>query len=334
MKIRPLPLLYSSLTGRPGIQSMTGADGREGAIFTNLFDLFLIVTTIIFLVVIAFLLVALMRRAGRRQDGLADEGVSHETALRLMLYIWVGVTALILGVFAILSFVADRNLYAATRFPQREIEIRGHQWWWEVIYKNADPSKQIRTANELYLPAGVPVHITLKSDDVIHSFWVPNLAGKQDLIPGRVNDIIIRAERPGLYRGQCAEFCGLQHAHMAMDVAVVSKTDFVDWEQRQRQPAPAPRTPLQLAGYNIFINRQCSSCHAITGTPASGSVAPDLTHVASRASIGAGTFPMRTGHLYAWLADPQSAKPGNNMPTIGLEPSELHALVAYLETLK
>ena len=201
-------------------------------------------------------------------------------------------------------------------------------------YLSDDPSRIIQTANELHLPAGVTARISLKSNDVIHSFWVPNLAGKQDLIPGRVSDLSVRPLREGRYRGQCAEFCGLQHAHMALDVTVESPAAFAAWRQRQSRPAPPPRTPLQLAGFNYVTTRECASCHNIAGTPASGQVAPDLTHFASRRSIGAGTFPMSRGHLYAWIADPQSAKPGNNMPYVGLEPNELHAIVAYLETLR
>jgi cytochrome c oxidase subunit 2 len=203
-----------------------------------------------------------------------------------------------------------------------------------VRYHFHDSSRNIRTANELHLPVGVPATITLRSNDVIHSFWVPNLAGKQDLIPGYRTDILLVPTRIGAYRGQCAEFCGLQHAHMALDVTVESKPDFAAWMARQAAPAPVPATPLARAGYDYVINRECSSCHAIAGTPASGQVGPDLTHLASRKSIGAGTLPMSRGHLYAWVADPQGPKPGNNMPYVGLEAAELHAVVAYLETLK
>jgi cytochrome c oxidase subunit 2 len=180
----------------------------------------------------------------------------------------------------------------------------------------------------------VPVHIRLKSNDVIHSFWVPRLAGKQDLIPGRINDILLIAKRRGRYRGQCAEYCGVQHAHMALDVTAESPEDFKRWYTAQLAPAAMPTTPLARAGYDYFMTRECSTCHSITGTKASAQVAPDLTHLASRKTIAAGTLPMTRGHLYAWVADPQGPKPGNNMPYIGLEPQELHSVVAYLETLK
>ncbi|MDQ4087628.1 MAG: c-type cytochrome, partial [Pseudomonadota bacterium] len=263
-----------------------------------------------------------------------EEGESRDSGLRTILTGWVGAIALILAGLTIASWFADRRLAQAAAAPALDIEIVANQWWWDVRYLSEDPSRIIRTANELHLPAGVPVRITLKSNDVIHSFWIPNIAGKQDLIPGRVNDIVIRPLREGVYRGQCAEFCGLQHAHMALDVTVESPVEFARWQQRQGDLPPPPGTPLARAGYDYVTTRECASCHNIAGTPASGQVAPDLTHVASRRSIGAGTYPMSRGHLYAWIADPQSAKPGNNMPYVGLEPDELHAIVAYLETLR
>jgi len=168
---------------------------------------------------------------------------------------------------------------------------------------------------------------------VIHSFWVPSLAGKQDLIPGRDTDITITPQKVGIYRGQCAEYCGAEHAKMALVVDVDSYPDFIKWWQHQLQTAPKPTTPLALAGYNYVTSRNCSACHAIAGTPASATVGPDLTHLASRRTLAA-SMPMSEGNLYGWVADPQSIKPGTKMPTIGLEPNELHAVVAYLETLK
>jgi cytochrome c oxidase subunit 2 len=214
------------------------------------------------------------------------------------------------------------------------ITVTANQWWWDITYNSADASKTLRTANELHLPVGIPVRIQLKSNDVIHSFWVPSLGGKQDLIPGRESDISITPRKVGIYRGQCAEFCGTQHAHMALVVDVESYDKFLKWWQQQLRPAMAPTTPRALAGYNYVTTHQCSSCHAISGTTAGSHFGPDLTHFASRRSIAAGTLPMNRGSLYGWVEDPQSAKPGSRMPTIGLEPNDLHAVVAYLETLK
>jgi cytochrome c oxidase subunit 2 len=163
---------------------------------------------------------------------------------------------------------------------------------------------------------------------------VPSLAGKQDLIPGRQTDITLVPTTIGLYRGQCAEFCGVQHANMALVIEVDSYSDFIKWWDHQLQEAASPRTPLEQAGYDYVTGHQCAMCHNISGTPASGSIGPDLTHFASRRTIAAGALPMSTGNLYGWVEDPQSIKSGNQMPTIGLEPKDLHAVVAYLETLK
>ena len=337
MMRRPLPLLALAslpLAACDTVQSATGGDGREGEIFITLFWGFVVVLTLIYLVVFAFLVAAILRRRGSRQDGLTEPGESREGMLKTVLIGWTGIIALILAGLAVASWAADRGMARAADSPALEIEVVANQWWWEVRYMSPEPSRIIRTANELHLPVGVPVRITLKSNDVIHSFWIPNLAGKQDLIPGRINDISLRPLHEGYYRGQCAEFCGLQHAHMGLDVTVESPAEFARWQQRQGQLPPAPRTPLQQAGYAYVTTRECASCHNISGTPATGQIAPDLTHLASRRSIAAGTFPMSRGHLYAWIADPQTAKPGNNMPYVGLEPEELHAIVAYLETLR
>jgi cytochrome c oxidase subunit II len=334
MTRRLAPLALLALAGCDTLQSATGGDGVQSELFTSLFWGFVIVLLIVYAVVFAFLAAAIFRRRGRRQDGLADDGESRDGTLKKVLIGWTAAIALILAGLTIASWIADRRLDTKAGTPALDIEIVANQWWWEVRYLSHDPSRIVRTANELHLPVGVTARITLKSNDVIHSFWIPNLAGKQDLIPGRVTDMILRPLREGVYRGQCAEFCGLQHARMALDVTVESPAQFASWRAQQVLPAAAPRNPLQLAGYDYVTTRECASCHAISGTPASGHVAPDLTHVASRRSIGAGTFPMTRGHLYAWIADPQSAKPGNNMPYVGLEPAELHAVVAYLETLR
>jgi len=315
-------------------QSVTGNDGRQGEIVSGLFWIFIAVTAAVYVIVIAFLLAASRRRRRVDLDALPDPMPSADGRLKTALIAWIGGSALILLGLTAATWIGDRRIALAAASPQLEIEIVANQWWWDVRYLHDDPSQIVRTANELHLPVGIPAKITLKSNDVIHSFWVPNLSGKQDLIPGRVNDLVLRPVRTGQYRGQCAEFCGLQHAHMALDVTVQPPGEFEAWRRRQLRPAPAPSTPLQRSGFNYVSGRECGACHNIAGTPASGQIAPDLTHFASRRSIAAGTFPMSRGHLYAWIADPQSAKPGNNMPYVGLEPQELHGIVAYLETLR
>jgi cytochrome c oxidase subunit 2 len=326
------------LAGCEGVQTIGGGQGRDSAAIDQLFILFSVVIGIFFLLVMAGLFAAYWRRRGSRADGLPDgaEVPSRSGMLRAGLYVWTGVVILTLMALAVASYFTDRGLAHPNpdNRPVVSIEVTAHQWWWDVVYHFQDPSRDFRTANELHLPVGVPAMIYLKSGDVIHSFWVPNLAGKQDLIPGRVNDIILVPNRLGVYRGQCAEYCGLQHAHMAFDVTVDSAADFRRWMARQAQPAPAPATPQAIAGYQFFMNRQCSSCHAITGTPAGAGVAPDLTHVASRRTIAAGTLPNGIGPMHAWVADPQGIKPGTSMSYIGLNADELHNVVAYLETLK
>jgi cytochrome c oxidase subunit II len=325
------------LSACDGVQSMTGGDGRQSQLFNGLFELFLWVTTVAYLLVIGFLVAAIVRRRGERHDRLPDPGgVSNERRLRGALAGWVGFILVGLLVLTVASYLTDRSLARAAPdagSAPLHIKVTANQWWWDVEYKFADASQRIRTANELHLPLGVPAILHLQSNDVIHSFWVPNLAGKQDMIPGRGADLKIVPLRAGLYRAQCAEFCGQQHAHMALDVTVEPRADFDRWWAQQLQPAKPPATALARAGHDLFMTRQCAACHAIAGTDAFGQMAPDLTHFASRRSIAAGTLPNAPGHLYAWIADPQGVKPGNRMPYIGFEPRELDALVAYLRSL-
>ena len=328
-------LLFTGACSIQHYQSIFSDAAVEVRQFNILFVIFLVICAIMYLAVIAFLVAGLVRRR-RRLANVMEDGRHHESdpLLRTALIGWGVVVGTGLVGLAIASFIADRSMANAAASEKLSITLTANQWWWDVRYNSADSSKTLRTANELHLPVGVPVRIILNSNDVIHSFWVPSLAGKQDLIPGRQNDISITPTKIGIYRGQCAEYCGAQHAHMALVVNVDSYADFLKWWRHQLQPAPPPATPLALAGYNFVTGRNCSACHAIAGTPASGTVGPDLTHLASRRTIAAGTMPMGKGNLYGWVADPQSLKPGSKMPTIALEPDELHAVVAYLETLK
>ena len=306
-------------------QSVAGNDGRQGELVSGLFVTFLIVAAVFYLLVIAFLLWAILRR--KREE-------SRELPLRRALIAWTGVTALILAGLTLASWFTDRHLAQAAEAPTLEIELVGHQWWWEVRYKGATPNTEVRTANELHLPAGVRAHLTLRSGDIIHSLWIPNLAGKQDLIPGRETDLSLLPLRAGRYRSQCAEFCGIQHANMALDVTVESPAAFEIWRQAQLRTPPAPADPAAQRGYALVTSGACASCHNIAGTPASGQIAPDLSHVASKSSLAAGTLPMNRANLAAWIADPQRHKPGNNMPIVPLTQAQLADVVAYLETLR
>jgi cytochrome c oxidase subunit 2 len=192
----------------------------------------------------------------------------------------------------------------------------------------------VRTANEIHVPVGRPVAIDLKSRDVIHSFWVPNLHGKMDAIPGRVTNTWLQADSPGVWRGQCAEFCGLQHAHMALTVVAHPAHEFEQWLSAQREPATQPTEEIALRGQQVFLSGPCMMCHTIRGTPALSAFGPDLTHVASRRTLAAGTIPNTRGHLAGWILDPQVIKPGTRMPPTALGSEDLQALLAYLERLR
>ena len=330
-----------ALTGCAGHQqSAIDPTGPQAGKIATLLWFFVWLLTAIFVIVMALTLWTLMRRhRGIDQEPLeATHKPSEQTETRLTRVVTAATVATVLILFILLGASVFTGKAIAslgnTTKNGMVIELTGNQWWWQVQYDNPDSSRVLVTANEIHIPVGRPVLILGKSNDVIHSFWVPSLAGKQDLIPGRDNDITVVPKTVGIFRGQCAEFCGAQHAHMAMVVVVESYPDFLKWWQHQLQPAVAPKTPLTLAGYKYVTSGPCSTCHSIGGTPASATVGPDLTHLASRKSLAAGTLPMSTGNLYGWVEDPQSLKPGVKMPTIGLEPQQLHAVVAYLETLK
>jgi cytochrome c oxidase subunit 2 len=214
------------------------------------------------------------------------------------------------------------------------INVTAYQWWWQATYEDHEPARIFHTANELHVPVGRPVLVRLRSNDVIHSFWVPNLHGKRDLIPGRELFITFRADKPGVYRGQCAEFCGHQHARMAFLVVAEEPESYERWAEAQRQSAREPRSETEKRGQEVFMSSPCMMCHTIQGTPAQGRVAPDLTHIASRRTLAAGTLPNTRGNLASWIVDPHASKPGVNMPAIALRPDDLHALLAYLGSLE
>ncbi|WP_230533870.1 cytochrome c oxidase subunit II [Microvirga roseola] len=213
------------------------------------------------------------------------------------------------------------------------VEVSGKRWWWEVIYYDGAGKEIARTANEVVLPVGRTARILLTSDNVIHSFWAPNLQGKTDLIPGRVNESHITPAKVGVYRGLCAEFCGVQHAFMAFIVEVREENEFAAWLADQARPRTIPDDPHLRRGLEVFLAYDCGTCHTIRGTPAQGKMGPDLTHLAMRESLAAGTIPNTKGHLAGWIGDPQAVKPGVLMPPTALEPDDQEALLAYLASL-
>ena len=217
------------------------------------------------------------------------------------------------------------------------IEITGHQWWWEVLYKGSHkgtgPDQILRTANEIHVPVGQTVGVELRTGDVIHSFWVPSLMGKTDLIPGQINRTWFSASNPGIYRGQCTEYCGRQHAHMGLEVIADEPQQFAAWYEHALQPAPAPVSAEARADLDAFVVR-CGACHTVAGTQAAGILGPDLSHLMGRRTLAAGTLPNSIGYLSAWIADPQHAKPGALMPRLDVDGPELTRIRRFLLTLQ
>jgi cytochrome c oxidase subunit II len=245
-------------------------------------------------------------------------GVGVPMVLLSALFVWADV------------FVIDSTAAPKQGSTQLRIDVIGHQWWWEARY----PGKGVVTANELHIPVGTRVLAVVSTADVIHSFWVPELNRKIDMVPGRPGQVLLDAEHSGVYRGQCAEFCGLQHAHMSFLVYADPPARFRAWLAAQQKPAAAPSGALAEQGRKVFLSEPCADCHQIRGTSADGQVGPDLTHVAGRETLAADTIPNRPADLAAWIADPQHVKPGNLMPAVRLDKRELRAIVAYLGSLR
>jgi cytochrome c oxidase subunit 2 len=248
-----------------------------------------------------------------------------------------GAVALSVALLVILVGASAATDHALQRLPLEgalQLHVVGHQWWWEVRYDDPEPSRAFTTANELVIPVGRPVVVKLTSPDVIHSFWIPNLHGKKDLIPGIEATTQLRADVAGTYRGICAEYCGAQHAFMSFVVRAVPPAEYDRWSEAQRAPAAEPSDASAKRGRDLFVSASCMLCHAIQGTTAQGRNAPDLTHVASRPTLAAGRLENTPENMASWIEDPQRHKPGANMPGHKLPAEDLRALVAYLTSLK
>jgi cytochrome c oxidase subunit II len=246
------------------------------------------------------------------------------------------IPVIVLFIFFVFSLSSLRRfpIHAATEIHP-EIRIIGHQWWWEVRYLGEPAERQFTTANEIHIPVGRPVDIELTTNDVIHSFWVPELHGKVDLINGQRNYIRVQADRAGAFQGQCAEYCGAQHAHMMLLVVAQEEPDYEAWYSQQLNPAGEPMTPEALRGRDVFMGAACAFCHQIRGTVAHGGVAPDLTHIANRRGIAANSLDNNEANLEAWVTHAQSLKPGVQMPDLAaFNGKELRDLVAFLRQLK
>lgn len=300
----------------------------------NVFNVALAVITFIFVVVGSLLLYTIIRFRHRPGDREPAQ-IEGNTTLEI---IWTAIPVILLIFIAVPTVMVSFDLHSAAAEHEETLEVRvvGYQWWWSFEY----PDLGIVTANELRIPTGTRVNLTLESNDVIHSFWVPRLAGKVDLVPGRVNTMWIQADEPGVYYGQCAEYCGVSHANMRLRVQAMPPDEFEAWVaarqagQVAEASAHAPLSDRAAAGRDYFVNSACAACHNVDGTAASGTVGPDLTDIGSRTTIAAGLLENTPENMAAWLRNPQAVKPGALMPNLNLDEETISALVAYLASLK
>jgi cytochrome c oxidase subunit 2 len=313
-------------------QSVLHPAGPDAAIITQLSWILFIGGTVLFVGVMV--LAALSLRRGQPVRPLY----------------WIvggGVLLPLVLLSALLVFGTWRTVQLSQPSSQHALKIAviGHMWWWEVRYNRPDGGEDVVLANEIRLPVGQPVYLGLSSADVIHSFWAPALAGKVDMVPGRVHGMTLQADRAGVYRAQCAEYCGEQHARMALHIVAQPPEEFQAWLAAQARPAFSPSSGTEVdRGRRAFVEQRCSACHTVRGVddPAAGAPtvqaahfnAPDLTHFGSRLYLGAGAQPNNRANLAAWIANPHVAKPGVRMPASDMDPATLNALAAYLESLK
>ncbi len=327
-----LPVLAAGAGDRPPTPSIFAPVSTPAFAIREVGFFVLAITAIIFVIVAGLTAYAIVRFRQRAAEPLREPPqVYGSTQIELA---WTVVPLLIV---VVLFLVTARYIFLIERHPQPpgalEVTIVGHQWWWEIRY----PKLGIVTANQLHVPVSdpsnpTPTFITLQSVDVIHSFWVPQLAGKMDVIPNRTNRVWVEPLAAGTYVGQCAEYCGLEHALMLLTVVVHPRQEFDRWAAAQQ--APARDDPAAQPGRELFASLACINCHTIRGTPANGIFGPDLTHLMSRSSIGAGAAQNTPKHLRAWVANPDTFKPGALMPAMKLSGDEVDKLTAYLVTLQ
>lgn len=282
-------------------------------------------------IVAVLLMAAILRRRARPADPRALMVRTDEGGLA-WIYVGVGISTAALIACAVWTLFTISAVAMPARAGEMVVRVDAGQWWWGVRYENPVPSQIFTVANEIHIPVGQPVRIELTSTDVIHSFWIPKLAGKMDVIPGQTNVTWMEAARPGTYRGQCSEYCGAQHAHMAMVVVADAPEAYRAWRRAQLQPASAPASGPEMRGHAAFV-AHCAACHTVRGGEAGGILGPDLTHLMSRQTIAAGMLPNTPGNLAAWVANAQALKPGSRMPAMQLTAPELTDVVGYLQTL-
>jgi len=327
-----------------GVPSVLSARGAGTETIAGLGIFLIVAGAIVFTVVSVLVMWAALRRRGTLVE---HAPINAGGGIR-----WIQIGGLIVPVI-ILTVVFVATLQALGKFPihstgassasvlpamgpdSAEIQVTAQQWWWDVRYRVSGSSQSFTTANEIHVPVGETVRISVGSADVIHSFWIPQLHPKIDAIPGRTNTLVIQATAEGRYRGECAEYCGAQHAHMAFVVVAERAEKYRAWLSRMGQPAGAPADSSAALGQRLFMHQSCSFCHTVRGTEARGTVAPDLTHLASRETIAAGLLPNNRGNLQGWVVNAPSLKPGTIMPAMNrFTGRELNALVNFLESLR
>lgn len=302
-----------------------GADTSAARSITELFSVVFAIAAVIFVLVEGLLVYFVWRQRRRGESGFPVQ-IHGNTALEVTWTLIPALILLVIFVFTVRTMIAVYNPPA----PQElNVRVISHQWWWEFQY----PDLQIVTANELQVPVGAVINLQLNSADVIHSFWAPQLAGKTDTIPGRTNQLWLKVDKPGVYPGRCAEFCGVQHANMRFRVIALPRAEFDAWVKQMQTP-PAPVSGLQAQGRQVFESKPCVGCHTIQGTQGVGQTGPNLTHFGSRTTIAAETLDNTRENLALWLKNPQAIKPGNIMPNLNLSSDEINALVEYLASLK
>ena len=288
------------------------------------------ITSLVVVVVISVLLLAGIFR--KRAEGPPGLAVRSDSGGVSWIYLGTGISTVVLVGCMLWTMVVTAAVSRPPKTPSLTIQVTGSQFWWSVRYQTAAPARSFITANEIHIPVGVPVRIELSSADVIHSFWIPQLAGKMDVIPGQTNVSWLEADKPGHYRGQCAAFCGAQHAHMALLVVAEPASDFAAWQQRQLNDAPSANAEKASDGQAVF-QTHCAVCHTIRGLSPEGITGPDLSHLKTRSTLAAGLLLNTPANLAAWVKNPQAFKPGARMPAQILSGPELKAVALYLNSL-
>ena len=334
------------LSGGYGPHNALDPAGPQSQRIASLWWLFFWVCTVVYALVLLFLFIPALRCRRVDRGGVsptlspaADAPVTRpepasERLRAAVVGTAVAITTVVLFVLLIADMITGRGIHTIPDSNPLTVKLIGHQWWWEVQYPDVVPVNIINDANEVHIPVGRPVKFELSSSDVIHSFWIPNLHGKKDMVPGHPIGTWLQADRPGTYVGQCGEFCGHQHANMRLAVIAHEEKEFKEWVAARRSPPTPPQTEAQKKGQQVFLASTCIMCHTVQGTNAGARLGPDLTHVASRWAIAAGAIPNAPGHIAGWVLDPQKIKPGARMPPNPLRPEDLRSLLEYLESLK